>query len=137
MYLNKYNLTQIQCYVVNNVIDKILSINKQESINKKEKYLYFIKDNIGDIKIGVSFNVQNRIKKFKKEVQIIKVLPRCGKFENRLHKIFNYCNINYKVKFDGYTEWFRPDKDLLTFINKVDKDNIEKEIKNYESKRKR
>ena len=98
-----------------------------------------MKDNVGRIKIGISIDPQERILNFdnEREIQIVKMLPKCAKYEKRLHRLFSELNIKYKTKFDGHTEWFLPKKELLEYIDVINVDNIEKITTNYENRRQR
>ncbi len=100
------------------------------------KNLYFLESEDGLIKIGVSTDVDNRIKDIKKslmkDIKILKTINYGAEYENDLHNLFSHINSSKYLGTDGGTEWFLPDKLLLKFIKKVNEDNIEKLINEYE-----
>jgi len=90
------------------------------------KDLYFFYSDTGLIKIGISNNVDRRIKQVarlvKSNLQVVKVLKDSSQYEKTLHQIFSDINIPYM----NQTEWFHPTDDLLSFIGRVNEKNITK-----------
>jgi len=82
--------------------------------------LYFLKDEGGSIKIGISNDVIKRVfdlsTAMKQRIEIIKVINNGGKHERILHKQFEHIRETRKKKVDGYTEWFKPTTELVEFI---------------------
>jgi hypothetical protein len=110
-----------------------------ENLEHDTKDLYFIENSAGHIKIGVSDQVDRRIKTLEKTygpLKILKVLNNMGPLETTLHKKFRYINtkvsspsiynqIYDEPNMDGYTEWFLPGFRLTEFIDEVNEKNIE------------
>lgn len=94
----------------------------------KDKNLYFLLNSNGLVKIGLSKDVDNRVKQLqnilKDDISIIKVLNNKAYLENKLHIKFSNDNIYYK----GQTEWFYPSFELNKFISMVDENNIDELI---------
>lgn len=94
----------------------------------KDKHLYFLLNSNGLIKIGISKNVDNRVKQLqnilKDNISVIKVIDNKGYLENKLHIKFSNDNIYYK----GQTEWFYPSYELNRFISIINESNIDELI---------
>jgi hypothetical protein len=90
------------------------------------KDLYFLYSDTGLIKIGISNDVDRRVKEVarlvKSNLQIVKVLKDSSQYEKTLHQIFSDINIPYM----NQTEWFHPTQDLMSFISKLNEKNITK-----------
>jgi hypothetical protein len=82
--------------------------------------LYFLKDEGGSIKIGISNDVIKRIldltTAMKQRIDIVKVINNGGKYERVLHRQFEHIRQQREKKVDGYTEWFDPTEELMEFI---------------------
>jgi len=86
--------------------------------------LYIIRDDINKIiKIGVSQNPKNRLKRLKytqknNSLYISDIFENYSNYENTIHEIFHKFNIERPIKRDGYTEWFDNEiyDDVLNYI---------------------
>ena len=92
----------------------------------ENKDLYFFYSDTGLTKIGISNDVDRRVKQVarlvKSNLQVVKVLKDCSQYEKTLHKIFSDINIPYM----NQTEWFHTTEDLISFIGRVNEKNIKK-----------
>lgn len=81
--------------------------------------LYFFESGFG-IKIGVSKDVNKRLKKIKQyapDAKVLKVIKNGGKFEKLLHKKFIKLNIKGNTTIG--IEWFFKNEDLISFIDET------------------
>lgn len=82
--------------------------------------LYFLRDESGAIKIGISNDVIKRAfdlsTAMKQRIDILKVINNGGKYGRVLHKQFDHIRQKRKKKVDGYTEWFDATNELLDFM---------------------
>lgn len=112
------------------ILIKILSASLNEN---DEVFLYFMQNENGLIKIGISKDPENRRKQLqsilKEKIFILKVL-KFPEYERLLHKKF----FNYNAFHRGQVEWFTPYPDLVEFIDKVDDDSFEKHYKKIKLK---
>lgn len=128
MELDYKPLYYTQVTVILKVIDELVNLLDGD-INIKD--LYFIKNDKDEVKIGVSGNVHKRFLAFdglNGNIELIKTLKDCGKYEKRLHILFKEYNIKYNNKFDGYTEWFKYNNIVESFIEELSEDNIQSRI---------
>ena len=83
--------------------------------------LYFLKDESGSIKIGISNDVIKRVfdlsLAMNQRIDIIRVINNGGKYERILHRKFEHLREKRTKIVDGYTEWFQPQKELIEFVN--------------------
>jgi len=87
-------------------------------LKKKERsfMIYFVQAGInGPIKIGITNNINRRIKELEKEapyeLNILAEYPGGRKFEKRIHTMFQ--------KFRIRGEWFRPEEELLFWMENI------------------
>lgn len=98
---------------------------EKEKIDKKPGYVYFIKDNLDNIKIGLAQNIEKRFKNYTEmayDPEIIFLL-KCHdtvKVEKYFHNKFA------SKRFKG--EWFKLDSEDIKFINSF---KYSKEIMKY------
>lgn len=100
-----------------------ISIIVLRKISKEKKRLYFLQNDEGLIKIGISNDVDYRIRCLENELKckIIKIKDiDYSSYETKLHRMFNDYNAYYK----GGREWFVPYPKLLKFIESVNDDNF-------------
>lgn len=120
--------------------DRILTkmVYKLLEEDDKESFLYFMKNQDGLIKIGISQDPDKRRKQLqsvmKDQIELIKVLP-FPNYERLLHKKF----IDYNAYYKDQIEWFHPYPDLIDFVYTVEENNFDKmfkkiKIKNVEKK---
>ena len=107
-------------YQLYEIVENDLNLN---NISSSVNHLYFVESDFG-IKIGVSKNVQNRLKQiqlYAESAKILKVVKYAGNFEINIHKKFEYINIknNHLIGI----EWFSKSNDLIEFISEIDKVN--------------
>jgi hypothetical protein len=103
--------------------------------NEGNDYLYFILGDGGTkVKIGRANDVDVRYNQLKRntpfDIQIHSYVANAGKYEGRLHNIFKESNIKFDKKFDGYTEWFKINKEISTFIKNTTMSKIQKLVYN-------
>lgn len=83
------------------------------------KDLYFMLNENGLIKIGVSNDPYRRVSDLKRtlsdEITIIKIVKDKGDLERILHRKFKHINVPYK----GQREWFQPTEELKKFIEEI------------------
>jgi hypothetical protein len=94
-------------------------INNSNSISSSINHLYFMESEFG-IKIGISKDVNNRLKQIKvyaPSAKIIKIIEYAGKFESNIHKKFESINIKNNPIIG--IEWFFKTDDLMSFIEDV------------------
>jgi hypothetical protein len=97
-----------------------LSTAKKINFESSLKHLYFIKSSFG-IKIGVSKNINKRllqIKRYAKDVELVKVIKYAGEYEKIIHQKFN--NLNIKDNKEIGIEWFYINDDLESWISELD-----------------
>jgi hypothetical protein len=88
-------------------------------INDSISHLYFMESDFG-IKIGVSKNVNNRLKQIKTyapTTKILKVIKFAGNYEKLLHKKYKKQNIKNNPLYG--IEWFYKNDDLYSFIEET------------------
>jgi len=77
--------------------------------------VYFVQAGNGLIKIGMSLNVNSRIKALQQasplKLSLLKTIDGGRKMEASLHKTFKHLR--------SHGEWFFPQQDLITFIGKA------------------
>ena len=91
----------------------------------KNKKLYILYDNNADLyKIGISYNVKNRIKNIEKKLGYkINIFNEydfgSSIFENNIHKMLKLKRKNHPINHGGYTEWFYLNDNDIFNINNV------------------
>lgn len=98
-------------------------INNSNSISSSINHLYFMESEFG-IKIGISKDVNNRLKQIKvyaPSTKIIKIIEYAGKFESNIHKKFESINIKNNPIIG--IEWFFKTDDLMSFIDEIENIN--------------
>ena len=119
------------------IISKI-DISKQEGWieNKrtlfKNKNLYIFRNEIGRIKIGISENIDQRVKAISAasgmKIEVLRIINFNGNLEWQLHKHFK------SKRYIG--EWFDLDQDDIDFLLKSDLENIfKKQLSKHQTKR--
>lgn len=105
--------------IIYNLYEIVLSDIGSDEISDTITDLYFIESEIG-IKIGISKNVENRLKQirlYSPSSRILKVIKYGGNFEKILHNKFSYLNIKGNTQIG--VEWFYKNDDLHSFINDI------------------
>jgi len=105
--------------IIYNLYEIVLSDIGSDEITDTINDLYFIQSEVG-IKIGISKNVENRLKQIKyysESSKILKVIKYGGNFEKLLHNKFSYLNIKGNSQIG--IEWFYKNDDLLSFIDEI------------------
>jgi len=102
--------------------------HKTKDENRKEKFLYIFKNELGRIKIGQAISVEQRNHNIKIQagisIEILNMIEESARHEKTLHRIFK------SKKYAG--EWFDlNDKDIL-WLKGLNKVNIDSEIKYFE-----
>jgi hypothetical protein len=114
------NLTEREKMLVYQLYEIIEGdIYNSSSISSSANHLYFMESEFG-IKIGVSKNVNNRLKQIKvyaPSAKIIKIINYAGKFESNIHKKFESVNIKNNPIIG--IEWFLKSDDLMSFIEEL------------------
>lgn len=81
---------------------------------QKETCIYFIQAENRGIKIGITNNIQNRLKDLKAssplELNLLGTIKGTLKKESKIHQKFK----KYKI----HTEWFHVDKEILAYIKR-------------------
>lgn len=94
--------------------------------SSKQGYLYILKSKSNDfVKIGITNNLKTRTRELKKstpfEWDLFYVREGKGKqiqkIEKHYHRVFKKLNANFTDKFDGFTEWFKIEGDVLELLN--------------------
>ena len=121
------NLNRIAYYIRSMIVlgfkknyEKIHHIDYNITRKTDSQDLYFLKDEKGSIKIGISNDVIKRVSDLtsamNQRIDIIKVFNNGGHLERILHKKFSHIREVREIKVDGYTEWFGATNELIEFI---------------------
>lgn len=105
---------------------KVLSLMLTRKFGKG---LYFLSNNNGLIKIGISNDVTRRIIELERltgfDIKLIKFIPKANNLESTLHRKFK--KYNEKVNhLDGTSgkEWFKESDELLKYIDNYGKKTV-------------
>jgi hypothetical protein len=84
-----------------------------DMLKTQERYVYFIENELNkEIKIGVTSNIENRLKQISimvnAPVTLLKYIDGNEQTEKELHNKFS--------KYRLHGEWFKPDKELILYI---------------------
>jgi len=95
------------------------------------QHLYFITStDMEYVKIGISNNVDKRLKQLKKstpfDIELYKSVDYGGVYEHSLHTTYKSNNTTFDTAFDGSTEWFILDDKLKRYIDSVDIKKLKK-----------
>lgn len=106
-----------ECFFIEK--EEILQITgwyESKNIGFDKRYLYVLKNELGRYKIGVSIDVEKRVKALEissgSKIEIIFKFNSRGDFENKLHRHFK------EKRYLG--EWFSLNESDLEFIKKID-----------------
>lgn len=106
-----------ECFFIDK--EEILQITgwyESKNIGFDKRYLYVLKNELGRYKIGVSIDVEKRVKALEissgSKIEIIFKFNSRGDFENKLHRHFK------EKRYLG--EWFSLNESDLEFIKKID-----------------
>ena len=100
--------------------------SNKKNIFFKDKSVYIIKDIDNNLyKIGVSYNVKNRLRCIINETRcniiLVNEFKNKGLEELKIHKYYKNNRIVHPIKHGGFTEWFSFDDDtILTLENDIE-----------------
>lgn len=99
---------------IEEIRDKILS-SQLFRIDRYPIFIYFIQDNNGFIKIGVTKNIKKRFPQIKSNhfsaFYVLKIIYGTYNLESKLKKRFK--------KYQAKGEWFYPNEKILKYINSL------------------
>lgn len=85
--------------------------------------IYFIKSEDGPIKIGYTISIEKRISSLQtgnsKKLVVLATISGSRNFERKIHNKFHHFKLN--------GEWFKPEKELLDFIEELKSSGIPEE----------
>ena len=94
---------------------------------EKPIFTYFVQDEIGNIKVGTSFNPEMRLRRMQtgNASKLTILLFIFGDHEKQLHQKFDF----YRIR---NSEWFKPNKQLTRYINlRIDGFELIKEKRDF------
>lgn len=119
IYLYKREINPYTKRLIYDLYQMSISDYSNNVINDNISHLYFMESDFG-IKIGVSKNVNHRLRQIKMyapTTKILKEIKFAGNYEKLLHKKFKKQNIKNNPIYG--IEWFYKNDDLYSFIEET------------------